>query len=144
MKKIISISILILLFTGCSFEFEKKVEIKKDNNQSEQKQASAIDEEADIITYGMLSQFSTSGAMKFNYYDIENNKIINNNKRSWFWAGPDINDKIKLDSFVKYVESNKDSVFKITGKKESDDCGYIEGICFEDIAVTNIEVIKSD
>ena len=90
----------------------------------------------EVVRYGTIKNFSSSGSMKFYYYDIENGKILEDKNKSWFWGTLN-------DDLVKYVSDNQGAFFKITGKKERDDCGYIEGICLEDIEISAIEAIAT-
>ena len=92
-----------------------------------------------VEIYAKLKQFSTAGNMKFYYYDTAKDEVIKNSDGNvWFWAGVST-DEESTDNFVNYIEEDRDSVFKIVGARASDDCGYLEGFCFEDI---NIEFLK--
>lgn len=96
----------------------------------------------DVEIYATLKQFSSSGGMKFDYYDMDKKEIANNAEgNSWFWGGV-YDDKELMDNFVKYVEENRTSVFKITGVRGDDDCGYLDGYCFEDIKIKQIERVN--
>ena len=95
--------------------------------------------------YGVLQRASTSGDMRFDYYDRENGKVLENwNGHPWFFATvADLKDDKNIDDYFDYVQKNKESVFKITGIKEKDDCDYYgDGSCLEDITVEKIETYK--
>lgn len=87
----------------------------------------------DTVLYGTVRQFSSSGSMKFYYYDIENKKILEDKNKPWFWGFMD-------DDLLKYVGNNHNAVFKIIGKKLQDDCDYIDNVCLEDISINEISV----
>lgn len=91
----------------------------------------------EIVFYGKIRHFSTSGSMKFYYADDIEREKLSNGDSSWFWAYMSYND-------VDYVGTAEDnSIFKITGTKASDDCGYIDdATCLEAINVVKIEAVK--
>jgi len=91
--------------------------------------------------YGVLRRSSTSGDMRFDYYDIQQKKVLDNFEgHPWFFASKD---ESMTDEYFKYLQENKDAVFRIVGKKEKDDCDYYgNGICLEDIVVEEIGVYK--
>jgi len=93
-----------------------------------------------VERYGVLRRFSTSGEARFNYYDIKEGKVLESwEGHPWFFA---LVSEDKTDSYVRYIQENKDSVFKITGKREKEDCDYYgNGICLEDISIKRIEVV---
>lgn len=97
-----------------------------------------------VVYYAKLEKISTSGEARFRWYDTESKKIIDpDNQYSWFWATsknvPD--DLTATNNWVKYLQNNSDSVFKITGTKGKSDCDYWgKDHCVEDINVKSIEV----
>lgn len=90
----------------------------------------------DIVLYGTLMQFSGSGSMKFYYYDVKNGKVLNDEKKPWFWGSMN-------DDLIQYVGDNNNAVFKIVGKKLQNDCGHIDNVCLEDIAIKHIQTDMS-
>ncbi len=94
-----------------------------------------------VERYGVLRKSSTSGDMRFDYYDIQQEKVLDNFEgHPWFFASKDMS---MTDEYFKYLQENKDAVFKITGKKEEDDCDYYgDGRCLENITVDEIEIYK--
>jgi len=86
-----------------------------------------------VILYGTVRHFSGSGSIKFYYYDAKNEKVLNNESKPWFWGSLN-------DDLIEYIGNNPNAVFKIVGKKLKDDCGYIENVCLEDIAINEISV----
>lgn len=127
MKKILIISICFVLLSGCSFN-DNKSEIPKVEKSKEENQ--------DVIRYGDPFISSSSGDMRFIYFDMENKVLLKEwNGYPWFWGAGEEKD-------INYVENHKNYVFKITGEKEADDCGYYDnGICLENITVKNIEAV---
>lgn len=102
-----------------------------------------------VERHGVVYKTSTSGDMRFNYYDIKENKILDSwNEYPWFFATIDnLDDTEKINNFYNYVSENKGKVFRITGIKEDDDCEYFKKDengekCLENIRIEKIEVIK--
>lgn len=93
--------------------------------------------------YGYVDKISTSGEARFYWYDIKTNKILNTNDQySWFFALPPQvpDDEIVTDKWVKFIEKNKNEVFKITGIRGQDDCDYYgQEHCIKNIDVKIIE-----
>ncbi len=100
-----------------------------------------------IIYYGVVRKNSTSGEVRFRWYDIKTHKVLEpDNQYAWFWAMPiNVPDDLALtDKWVKFIEGNRDSVFKITGTKGEDDCVYWQvgqKHCMENIDIKTIEVV---
>lgn len=68
------------------------------------------------------------------------------NQYSWFFAIPvDVPDDLTVtNKWVKYLQNNSDSVFKISGMKGKADCDYWgKDHCVENISVEAIEVLDS-
>lgn len=103
-----------------------------------------------VERYGVLSRVSTSGDVRFSYYDIEQGRVLDEFEgHPWFFAMIEkMDDEKRIDDYVKYVRENESGVFKITGEKEPDDCEYYgDSKCLENIRVIDIQVIgdrKSD
>lgn len=97
-----------------------------------------------VERHGVLRRASTSGDMRFDYYDIEKERVLDGLEgHPWFFATvADLEDDKSVDDYFDYVQKNKESVFKITGVKEKDDCGYTEGMCYENITIDEIEVVR--
>lgn len=97
------------------------------------------------VTYhAELKRFSTSGDMRFYWYDLRKNQRVNpDDEYSWFFAlPPDVpySDKA-TDKWVKFIEANKTSIFKIIGRREPDDCGYYGADhCIQSINIEDIEI----
>lgn len=141
MKKILqnfkTVGIVVVIVTILSLGYYFGVFLpKKEAQTPEQNKQEQIMEnkKSDIVLYGEIRNFSTSGDIKFDYYDIEQGKALYDENKPWFWG-------YLHDNQIDYVSKNPYSVFKITGKKEEDDCGYTEGICLEDISVNEIAVV---
>lgn len=97
-----------------------------------------------VTYYAELARFSTSGDMRFYWYDIAKKQRINpNDEYSWFFALPTKvpADEKATNDWVKYIEDNKTAVFKITGTREADDCGYYgPDHCIQSVNIDKIEV----
>ncbi|KKT42647.1 MAG: hypothetical protein UW64_C0016G0009 [Microgenomates group bacterium GW2011_GWC1_44_37] len=100
-----------------------------------------------VTYYGVVSRISTSGEARFNWYDTNTKRVIDpDNQYAWFWAMPiKVPDDTTLtDKWVKFIQDNKDSVFKITGTKGEDDCDYwgdwTQNKCMQNIDIKTIEV----
>lgn len=95
----------------------------------------------EVERYGVLRRSSTSGDMRFDYYDIQQKKVLDNFEgHPWFFA---LKDESMTDEYLQYLQENKGAVFKIVGKRLADDCDYYEdGSCLENIAIEKIEVAK--
>ena len=53
----------------------------------------------EVVSYGQLRRFSTSGELSFNYYDIDKNKPAYDNPYIWFWVTlPESEDYKKIKS----------------------------------------------
>lgn len=101
------------------------------------------------VTYeAKLKSWSTSGELRFYWYDVKTNKITNpDNQFSWFFAlAPEIpNPGITMDNWIKFIEENKNEVFKITGTRLSDDCGYYgPNHCIQTVNIKKIEVVGTN
>lgn len=97
-----------------------------------------------VERYGVLLRVSTSGDVRFSYYDIEQGRVLDEFEgHPWFFAMIEKMDDEKIvDDYVKYVQENENAVFKITGEKEPDDCEYYgDSKCLENIRVKNIQAI---
>jgi len=122
---------------------KKQIEdmLKNDIISSQDNQKKAISED-NIELYAKLKVFSSSGGMKFNYYDPEKEKYTKGvSGNDWFWGGA-FDDQEKINDFVKYIEEDKDAVFKIVGTNLGEDCGYIDGVCFDNIEIIEIKRVK--
>lgn len=93
-----------------------------------------------VERYGTLLRSSTSGDVRFSYYDINEKKSLESwENRPWFFA---LASEDETDNYLNYIQEHQGSVFKITGKKEVDDCDYFgNGICLENISVEKIESV---
>ncbi len=97
-----------------------------------------------VIRYGVIKFSSTSGDIRLNYYDIKQGKVLESfQEHPWFWAGiDDIDHDQCMEEFAQFVESNRNSIFKIEGKKEGDDCVYYtNGPCLENITIKKATAI---
>lgn len=97
-----------------------------------------------VERYGVLSRSSTSGDMRFSYYDTEKKKVLDSwHGYPWFFATiKDLKNEKAVGNYYEYVQDNQNSVFRITGKKERDDCEYYNtGVCLENIVISDIEVV---
>ena len=129
-NKIIYLCIAVILFGGLVYAgYYFGIYLPKNNS---------------IERYGILKNHSTSGELRLSYYDMDQKKTLDSwQGYPWFFALPeDLEHNKKLEDFNSYVESNKDSIFKITGTKDLDDCGYYgNGTCLESITIKQIEVV---
>lgn len=168
MKKILILLIFIsFILVGCSYNLvavNKNLDDKKTkdeivppilndfsinlDNKDENKITPNIEEikkEAErVVRYGTVKTFSTSGDMRFYYYDIEKDIALDNwQGYPWFFAAPeDLNDVEKINDIYNYVENNQNSVFKIIGTKEKDDCDYYNAkTCLENITIKEIKKV---
>lgn len=97
-----------------------------------------------VTYYAELARFSTSGDMRFYWYDIaKKQRVKPDDEYSWFFALPTkvpANENA-TDDWVKYIEDNKTAVFKITGTREPDDCDYYgPDHCIQSVNIDKIEV----
>lgn len=93
--------------------------------------------------FAVLKSFSSSGDMRFYWYDPVRKQILNpDDEFAWFFAMPDgvpSNDKA-VNDWVKLIENNQTSIFKITGLRETDDCEYYgPEHCVQAVVVEKIE-----
>ncbi len=93
-----------------------------------------------VERYGTLLRSSTSGDVRFSYYDIDQKKSLESwDGKPWFFA---LVSEDETDNYLNYIQEHQGSVFKIVGKKESDDCEYFsDGTCLENISVERIESV---
>lgn len=100
----------------------------------------------EVERYGVVFRNSTSGNMRFSYYDIQQNKILDSwDSHPWFFAAiKDLENYKSVDDVYNYVKNNENSIFKITGTKEKDDCEYYDnGTCLENITIKEIKSIEN-
>lgn len=101
-----------------------------------------------ITYYAKVKQISTSGDVRFYWYDTESKQIKDSgNQYAWFFALPKNvpDDSVATDKWIKFIKDNQNSVFKITGVKETDDCDYYGSEhCIENIDVKTIEVVDAN
>jgi len=109
-----------------------------------------------LVTYqGYVIHNSTSGEVRFRWYDTKTQKPTNpygktidpHNEYAWFWAMPkDVPyDEVITDTWIRYIADNKDSVFKITGTRGKDDCAYFDSEhCIENIDIQSIEIVQKN
>lgn len=153
MKKILFIFVILILASGYFVykKSDKEPDIKKsiDNPEINTTRSSALlyknhtdETENKIELYAKLKTFSSSGGMKFYYYDPEKENYTKGvSGNDWFWGGV-FRDKKSVNSFVKYVEEDKNAIFKIAGNIFENDCDYIDGLCLENIEIEKIDRIK--
>lgn len=99
----------------------------------------------EVVYYGTLYRYSTSGALGFYFYNIERNQLDQpDNPQNWFWAGPkDIKNEEEINKILDVINKNPGAIFKITGTRNSDDIGYYQdGTPVQDITIKEIEVYK--
>ena len=100
-----------------------------------------------VVYYAKLEKVSTSGEARFRWYDTKLQKVIDpDNQYSWVFAMPKNvpDDLTTTNKWVRYLQYNNDSIFKITGTKGEADCDYWgKDHCVEDIDVEAIEVLDS-
>lgn len=98
-----------------------------------------------VVYYAKLTTISTAREARFYWYDTELKKIKSiDDKYAWFWAMPQkfFDDTKISDQWFKFMNDNNDAVFKITGTRLKDDCGYYgPDHCIEDIDVKTIEIV---
>lgn len=103
------------------------------------------EDKADLVErYGVIQTSSTSGEFRLSYYDMEQGRVLDSwESHPWFFATPeDINDQESTQEQYEYVQSNQESILKVVGKKDADDCGYYgNGVCVESIIVERIEAV---
>ncbi|MEK7651021.1 MAG: hypothetical protein AAB377_00660 [Patescibacteria group bacterium] len=108
------------------------------------------------VTYYGMAAYNGYG---FLYYDIEKDdleKINDQYTLDSFWAKPSstffgksiTDDEIMFYKFRRFIEDNPNVVFRITGTKNEDDCGYYrnyenEDRCMSSILVNKIEIYKT-
>jgi len=72
-----------------------------------------------MVWYGIPSKISTSGDFRF-YPSDERGRLLDEH---WFWAVPkDINDTKNIQKIYEILDPQ--GVYKITGTRDADDCGY--------------------
>jgi len=101
----------------------------------------------EVLYYAKVKQISTSGDTRFYWYDTKLKRTINpDNQYSWFWAMPENvpSDPKATDEWVAKIKNNQDSVFKITGVREKEDCGYYDAQhCVQSIKVKSIKIVEN-
>ncbi len=101
-----------------------------------------------VLYYAKLKRWSTSGDMRFYWYDNKTKQIVDSDDPySWFFALPEVvlNDPNAADQWVKFIQNSKDSVFKITGTRLEDDCDYYgPKYCIESVDIKKIEVVETN
>lgn len=152
-KKFLYISIVIVLSTGLlysgwqimrSSESVLEVDASKPDTQ-ESGMVSPTTDKKEIERYGVVITNSSSGSLRLRYYDINQKKVLDNWQNYYgFWAA--VSEEKGAESaseLFDYVQSNIESVFKVMGTKESDDCDYYGsgGVCLENIRVLRIEAV---
>lgn len=94
--------------------------------------------------YAELKRFSTSGDMRFYWYDMDKKQRIKpDDEYSWFFALPTKvpSDEKATADWVKYIDDNKNAVFKISGTREPDDCDYYgPDHCIQSVNIESIEI----
>lgn len=128
----------------CRIEIEDKIQNHLDIGCKaiDIKKTKTDDSIEQVELYGKVKRISSSGDTRFYYYDIEKKEIVNNNGNDWFFATPTDIGGESIDNFFNYIKEDQESVFKITGFKEKEDCGYMDGFCFENIVINKIERIN--
>ena len=118
-----------------------KVDIRKSEKESD---TSVFVTDKEIERYGIIITNSTSGSLRLRYYDQDKKKTLDNFEgHPSFWASvQDSRDSEEASKLFDYVEKNKESVFKIEGTKDSDDCDfYGNGVCLENVTIKKIEAV---
>lgn len=100
----------------------------------------------EVMYYGQLKRFSTSGSLAFYYYDIDKNALQYDDQHIWFWAtllGSEDYEKIK--SALEFVANQSQSViYKIVGTRMADDNSYYDSgtskTSIQNIIIESIEV----
>ena len=82
----------------------------------------------EVVYYGQLRRFSTSGDLAFYFYDIDNNRRQYDDPRVWFWASlPDYQDYEKIKPTLEFIAKQSPSaVYRLVGTREADDTGYYD------------------
>ncbi|MDD3002485.1 MAG: hypothetical protein PHS06_01285 [Candidatus Shapirobacteria bacterium] len=153
MKKIYLILLpilLISLFVGYNIFFKQPLKTTNIEDKKEIVKETINDsEEANkqqIIYYAKVKQTSTSGDMRFYWYDTELKQIKDvNNQYAWFFALPEdtLNNNESNNKWVIFIKDNQNSVFKIVGTRLKDDCDYYgPDHCIENINIETIEILK--
>ncbi len=101
-----------------------------------------------VVYFGTVNKISTSGESRFQRVDKRSLKVVDpNDQYAWFWAMPPIvsdNEKV-TDDWVRFIMDNENAVFKITGTRGQEDCGYYgPDHCIENIDVKKIEVVGTN
>lgn len=105
----------------------------------------AMDLDANLVTwYGIPSKISLSGDFRFYQTDIHGKRFGD----VWFWAIPEnLQDRGNVDKIFNLLSQNSTSVFKVSGERVADDCGYYEagtsaGICISSISVRDVILVE--
>lgn len=118
-------------------EIERDVIVKK-------KMPSYVGQRVDF--YATLSQFSTSGDMRFRWWDMEQRRdVFPGNKYTWFFAMPPdiVDDEAANKKWVKFIDDHTDYIYEIIGRREENDCGYYgSDHCIESVTIDQIIPIK--
>lgn len=101
-----------------------------------------------VTYFAGLKRFSTSGDMRFYWYDVAKKQRINpDDEYSWFFALPTKvpYDEKATEDWVKFIEENKTAVFKITGTRIPNDCGYYgPDHCIKSVNIDTIEIVAKE
>lgn len=102
-----------------------------------------------VTYYGQVKRNSTSGDTGFFFYDPKLKKR-QDSICDWFWAMPSVvfenNSETDItNKWVKFIQENRASDFKIVGTIKDFDCGYYDSNhCIEDVDVKKIEVVGTN
>ncbi len=101
----------------------------------------------EVVYYGQLRRFSTSGALGFDYYDIDKNKLQYDNPYVWFWATlPEAEDYKKIKPTLEFiVDQDNSTIYKIVGTRVADNSYYdpsVSKIPLQSIMIKSIQVYR--
>lgn len=96
-----------------------------------------------VSYFAKVKTLSTSGSVAFYYYDPETQQADCEREDGWFWGAiRQVDDDQKALAYFQFLSDHEGAVFKVTGVREADDCGYLEGRCLQSIVLDKVEAVE--
>ncbi len=102
-----------------------------------------VNQNVPVTYYAQLMEFSTSGTMKFYFYDIQTKQIISRGRYgTWFWGTLVGESPEQRDQYIQSIgEQSPGVIFMIKGVRHEDDREfYLDGRPVQDIEIESIEI----
>lgn len=96
-----------------------------------------------VSYFAKVKTLSTSGSAAFYYYDPEKGEADCEREDGWFWGVlRQAEDDRKALDYFQFLSDRESAVFRVTGVRDADDCGYIEGKCLQTLILDKVELVK--